>query len=159
MGEAERRELILEFRELRRQAKRCLDAEGSDAKMPSEIIQHIEKPMERFRAGLITEQELEREADQVTEEIRRLERQTGDPAMVMGLDAKNEVAARGLGATAELLSADSHQAAQQGISKEKWIADVIAGHAGDDTAQICCLVYIIELWRNGPWPWPREDAD
>lgn len=154
MGE-EREELILAFKEIRRQAKRLLDAEGIDVRIPSEI-QDMEKLLQRFRAGLITEEEVVTELDRVTEETHRLARQTGDPGTVMGLDAENEVAARGLGATAELLSADSHQAAQQGISKEKWIADVIAGHGGDDTAQISCLVLIIELWRNGPWPWPRE---
>lgn len=157
MGE-EREELILAFKEMRRQAKRLLDAEGIDVKISPEI-QDTEKRLQRFRAGLITEEEVLTELDRLTEETRRLARQMGDPGTVMGLDAENEVAARGLGVTAELLSADSHQAAQQGIPKENWIADVIAGHAGDDTAQIHCLLHIIELWRNGPWPWPREDAN
>ncbi len=157
MGE-EREELILALKELRRQAKQLLDAEGTDVEIPPES-QDMEKRLQRFLAGQTTEEEVMMELDRVTEETRRLAREKGDPGTVMGIDAENEVVARGLGPTAELLSADSYQAAQQGISKEKWIADVIAGHAGDDTAQITCLLHIIELWRTGPWPWPSEEAD
>lgn len=116
-----------------------------------------ENSRQRFYAGLITQEELEREADRLKEANPRLADETEGLATVMGLDAENEVAARNFGPTAELLSSDPHHAARQGMSKESWIAEVIAGHAGDDAAQIGCLLRIIELSRNGSWPWLREE--
>jgi hypothetical protein len=58
-----------------------------------------------------------------------------------------------------LLAGDAALRAAEGITKERWVSGVLEGHAGDDTAQVGCLSYIIRLWNEGPWPWPRETED
>ena len=160
MGDDEGEEIILALKEVRRQAKRVRDAEVTDASnvVAFQFHEDMESLLRRFRAGLIMEQEMESQLERFNEEIRRLARQLDDPATMMGLDAEIEVAARKLGPAAEALTGDAYQAIREGVSKEKWISDVISGHAGNDAAQIACIVHIVELWRNGPWPWPREDG-
>lgn len=59
---------------------------------------------------------------------------------------------------ASLLAENAAECGAEGISKEDWITGVLKGHAGDDQMQLECLRRIVELWSNGPWPWPEQKS-
>jgi hypothetical protein len=72
------------------------------------------------------------------------------------LEADRESYIEDQGSTIELLASNAQARADAGLSKEQWISEVLNGHTDDDEAQIGCLLRIAELWKNGPWPWPRS---
>ena len=78
------------------------------------------------------------------------------PETVMSLRAEKEAKTKGLSQTGQLLASDSSRAASEGLSKGKWIEEVLNGHGSDEWAQLGCLKHIVTLWADGPWPWPRD---
>lgn len=155
----DREEAVLALKELLRQWKRLCDTEGSDAVSrvtSSPEFQAQEILIKRFTAGEISTEEMEQEGARFDELFRQRARQRGDPATIMALDAEDEASASNLAPAAQLLLSDAIKSAGNGFSTEQWIADVLIGHAGDDSAQLGCLRHIVALWSGGGWPWPRD---
>jgi hypothetical protein len=83
-------------------------------------------------------------------------RQTPGRSVSVALNAEHEALAEGQALMVQFLATNAQTRADAGLSKEQWIAEVLSGHADDDDAQIGCLLRIAELWKSGPWPWPRS---
>jgi hypothetical protein len=159
MSDKEKNELLLALKEILRQAKKMVAAEGADAigaDFPHGLeINDLETALHDYRAGLATAEEAEAEIARIERLYEQAARELGDPAMIMAFEAENDAKARELSDTAQLLVGDASKAAGQGKSPEEWIWEVLRGHANDEDAQRRCLQLIVDLWSNGPWPWPR----
>jgi hypothetical protein len=115
----------------------------------------VETALHDYRIGLISTEEADAEIARFSRLIEQAARESGDPGLIMAFEAENEAKARQLSDTAQLLSRDASNSAEQELSPKEWICEVLRGHESDEDAQRRCLQLIVDLWSNGPWPWPR----
>ncbi len=158
----EKDEAVLCFKELKRQLREMRDKLGSDAvddaMASSPLIRDLQNNIEALRDCRVTEDEAELENKRVGDLLAEAIREEGDPALVTSVDAEIEAKAKHLSEAAQALLSDAVKSAGAGLSKERWIGDVLNGHIGDDEAQLGCLRHIVALWNDGPWAWPRVES-
>lgn len=157
----ERAEIILAMKELRRQfqiMRAVMGDEAVDSALSSsDLSQRLLAQIEELREGRISPTGAEAEQRAIDEWIDQAVAASDDPALVMAHRSESEAGIKGLPQTAQLLASDAAKRAAAGLSREEWITEVLQGHKSDEAAQLGCLKYIVTLWSEGPWPWPREE--
>ena len=156
----ERKELLLVAKELRRQAMALRRRHGDDF---DEAITKVldSEPGESLKNPTVENNE------KLRERVESMANEYDDPGMIMRLRAERQCGAAGLPEIAQLLADDAMRSAANGVTKETWIAEVLEGHGNDEDstaseneeAQLACMKFIVALWTNGPWAWPRATKD
>ena len=160
MEENAQEELVLALSEMLRQWRKLCVTEGAEVfscEISSKNTQDIETLIKGFKNGQISVEQMEKELARRDHQLRQRARELGDPATIMSIDAHDEASAHHLAPAAALLISDATQSAGQGVSKERWIMEVLNHHEGDDAAQLACMRYVVALRSGGTWPWPREN--
>ena len=153
----EKEETVLALKEVNRQFEKMRRMYGDEVMGDALSTQGFTECFADLLAGRITATEdAQQRLDSFEEVLAQEMRATNDPMMVTGLDAENEAKAKQLPVAARMLIWDAVRSAAGGVTKEQWIAEVLSGHASDETAQLGCLRHIVTLWSDGPWAWPRE---
>jgi hypothetical protein len=151
-------EIALSMKEMLRQLQTLRENYGDQALnrfFSSDLAQEISSTVMEVTAGNVSPTETETKLENLERQIEeRFVEGSDDPATVVSHRAEKEAGLRGFTSTAQLLVRNANRRAAAGLSKQEWMAEVLAGHADDDAAQRGCLAYVLELWNEGLLPWP-----